>query len=288
MSSSLPSTDLMPLPRRSGKHTVLRWGVALAILGIAIGAVAWVACPWILSLQQTSQDMAKLEARVAALESHAATTPALPGNIPATTDVTAAPAVPAPETGATDHAVLAVTVNELRNRLETTERASRQAHDEARAAQVVALAYADALAHLRTAVQSNPALADPLTALAPYAETGAPTTEALHESLVAQETTARAAYDKAHAEHWWERLLITVKNLISVHPLHGLGADADVTPIESALNKGDAAAARETFTALPPDMQQALAAWRNQLEARYTIDDALRTLAARLTDPAAP
>jgi hypothetical protein len=53
--------------------------------------------------------------------------------------------------------------------------------------------------------------------------------------------------------------------------------------VEAALAKGSAAAALEAFQQLPADAQKDLADWRQKLEARQKLDEAIAAISARFT-----
>jgi hypothetical protein len=148
--------------------------------------------------------------------------------------------------------------------------------------------FAHELETMQNAAKMDPSASEPLGRLAPLAENGAPDTAILRDRFSQQISAADRAIAKATAETWWQRLLAELKGLVSIRPLHGAAtADTTLEAMQAALEHGDLGAALDKIDGLPPEAQAALADWRQEAEARRTINAALRALSDHFTAGAA-
>jgi hypothetical protein len=146
--------------------------------------------------------------------------------------------------------------------------------------------YTAELASMRAAAANDNRFAEALSKLDASAAKGVPSPSALEDELIAAEPAAEQSIDKSNAHGWWERLLAELKGLITIRPLHGGGATDAFGVMESALQKGDVAAALDALKNLPPAAQESLADWKASAEARLNADTARQRAAclARLCD----
>ncbi|MDX2027920.1 MAG: hypothetical protein SFW62_04735 [Alphaproteobacteria bacterium] len=135
------------------------------------------------------------------------------------------------------------------------------------------------LSTLRQASKTYPALQEKLNLIEPHAAQGAPMPDALRETFINLEPAVLQAIGKATAQNWWERFLAVLRGLISIRPVHGGSTNDALTAAETALAKGDVAAALESTKSLPTEAQEVLKDWRAQAEARQQVNAVLQALA---------
>jgi hypothetical protein len=134
----------------------------------------------------------------------------------------------------------------------------------------------------------HPALAE----LAPLAETGTPTAEALSASFqpAVMDQILAATEAIPPDANFLDRMVSGVRSLVSVRPagpIEGTTPVAIVSRIRAALQAGDLAAAAAEWDSLPEAGKAPSAGWAAQLKARIAVDAALNDLAAALA-PAPP
>jgi hypothetical protein len=143
--------------------------------------------------------------------------------------------------------------------------------------------FAAELAAMRNAARSDGAFQEQLAKLEPYATKGVPTLAGLQSDLLAHESAATAAADRASAKTLLDKIMAELKTLVSVRPMHGdTGTDSSVggfTPMENALARGNIGTALDDLKAMPTPTQTELNGWRENAEARQQIQDALRVMA---------
>ena len=126
-----------------------------------------------------------------------------------------------------------------------------------------------------------------LAVLAPEAEAGTPTAEALGEAFQPEVMDAILAATEAVAPdaNFLDRMVGGVRSLVSVRPaspIEGTTPVAIVSRIRGALVSGDLVAAAAEWDSLPEAGKAASADWAGRLKARIAIDAAMNDLAATL------
>lgn len=147
--------------------------------------------------------------------------------------------------------------------------------------------FAEPLASLR---RSQGDLA-PLDALAPYAEEGAPSLDAVRRRFDEAIREGLAEAGRAQAEGPVERLAAQAASLISIRPAAPREGDtprAVVSRAERALEQGRIREAIDEMRALPEPAQAAMADWIDYAAERARIVEAQQQLNATLLDGEAP
>ncbi len=126
-----------------------------------------------------------------------------------------------------------------------------------------------------------------LAALAPLAESGTPTAEALARSFDPAVMDAILAATEAVPPdaNFLDRMVGGVRSLVSVRPagpIEGTTPVAIVSRIRAALLAADLKAAAAEWESLPSAGKTTSADWAAQLDARIAVDEALDALAATL------
>jgi uroporphyrinogen-III synthase len=143
--------------------------------------------------------------------------------------------------------------------------------------------YSAELQQLRGLSHDDPELAALLDPLAPHAESGAPTLEALQRSFPQVARGAIAAAQGDEADGWLGGVLRRVSGVITVRPVgevEGDSAGAVIARAESRLQVGDLAAAASELDGLQGRAAEEMRAWRDQAQARVVAERALSQLAA--------
>ena len=139
------------------------------------------------------------------------------------------------------------------------------------------------LTAMRTAAGGDASLQEPLTKLEPYAAQSVPTFAQMREELMSREAGAANSIEKTQAQSWWQRVVVELKSLVSIRPLHGNEQADAFAALDMALQKADVVAALDAFNALPAEAQQSLGDMKTKLLAKADIDAALHNLAAHFT-----
>lgn len=161
------------------------------------------------------------------------------------------------------------------------------AYIQLRATATTSQPFANELATMRDASSGDADFQKALGKIQPFASTGAATIAELQESLIALEASAEQAIDEGQAQNWWGKFVAELKTLVSIRKLHGGNTDA-FGAMETDLAKNDLAAVSEDMKHLPRAAQNILNDWREKLEARRTVNDALHDLADHFTVLAKP
>jgi hypothetical protein len=312
--TDMPSfPQLPPEPIEGGKRSFTGFLFLLAILLAAIYLIFF--SPWAIQLrhdltgsvtQSDDRQLADLEKRVQKLEDQI-------HSLDARLDQSSQPAVTTPQTTAEDSAharqeaadmahmqndVIALSaalsgmqaevkaVNDHVSKTQQTAQtslASTIAYIQLRDAALTGQSFTAELNAMRDAAHNDNAEQDILGKLELYAAQGAPTLQVLREQLMPLETPALQAIDKKTAQSWWQKFLVELRGLVSIRAIHGGGSGDAFTTTESALDRGDIAAALNALQTLPPESQDVLADWRNKAEARMHINESLHALADHLT-----
>jgi hypothetical protein len=239
------------------------------------------------NMADASQKVAALELKVETLDNRVTDLSARVDDIaasPPSTDQSRAPKTSAADLAhmQNDLAALAATVNGLQAQA-AAARAEAVAFMQLRDAAMSGHGFAHELEALQNTINNDPGLKDSFGKLSPLAGQGAPTEAVLRDQLMEQIVAADEAIAKANAQTWWERVLAELKGLVSVRPLHGpTSTNAALDDMQAALAHDDLGGALEDIKNLPPEAQQKLDGWRQEAEARRSIDDSLRALADRL------
>jgi uroporphyrinogen-III synthase len=176
---------------------------------------------------------------------------------------------------------------DIERRLGELERAGKaeRRHD---VEALAALRLGDALASGRpyrpelALLQGNSALEAEVKSLSARADTGVPTRAQLIDRFPgASAAAAKARTASANQDDLWERTLARLQGLITVRRIDaGTGDDGRLAAAETALRRGDLAAAIAGVDALPDGpVKSALSGWRTDAAARLEADAAF----ARLT-----
>ena len=286
-SSATDDTSLVLATRPAMGCRVKKYTFWIVVFVCVALGIAMIACPWFLraradvaplqaQLVTLDQQIQALDARVTELDHRLGTMSA--AVVPSeTADSAASVAINALQK---DVAVLTETVRLAQAQRQQTPMAAMFAYIHLREAAMAGYGFADELTALRAVAPPDLSL----DALTPHAAQGVPTIAMLRETLGAQESTALRATETAEAQTGWQRAWVAIKGLVTVRALHGGESDRFVA-VETALAKGDVAAARTAFDALAPEAQTILAVWRAQLDARVALNDALRQIAVQLAAP---
>lgn len=136
-------------------------------------------------------------------------------------------------------------------------------------------AFADELAAVRDIAGDTLDLA----ALEPFQATGVPTLVQLQNEGRA---VLRAALDEGRLQEAttvWERLMAGAQSIVQIRKLNpepgDTGADRLIANISQALSDGRLADVLQQIEKLPATMASPLAAWRDAVRARHTVDEAI-------------
>jgi uroporphyrinogen-III synthase len=143
------------------------------------------------------------------------------------------------------------------------------------------LPFAADLAVVAAAAPDLPGLDD----LKPLADTGVPTRDRLLATLPVDAMLARRPAEVGAG--WVDGLMQSAKSLVAYRETGETTADpasGAVEGIRSALQRGDAAAAREAADALPAWARPPATSWLADLDARVRADAAVKALSTRLVD----
>jgi len=143
------------------------------------------------------------------------------------------------------------------------------------------LPFAADLAVVAAAAPDLPGLDD----LKPLADTGVPTRDRLLATLPVDAMLARRPAEVG--ADWMDGLMQSAKSLVAYRETGETTADpasGAVEGIRAALQRGDAAAAREAADALPAWARPPATSWLADLDARVRADAAVKALSARLVD----
>lgn len=293
--------DTTPAPSCRKKKLACCLGL-IALLALA-GAAAWLACPSILNMRGMAfggamqEKLAEIEQRLQALDAKLGDLGQRVDKVSGDTDDESAATVTSLQNDLTS---LATLVNGLQADIKQAGSAAQnqQATLNAMAAGIAFLPlretilsgrnFTTELAAMRQAAKDNAALKSPLDDLEPLAETGVATPDKLREMFVAQEPAILQAIGRATAQNWWQRLLASLRGLISIRPVHGGSTNDALTSAENALANGDVETALEAAQSLPSEAQDALKDWRIKAEARQKAETSLRDLTRYFAGMAAP
>jgi len=298
------NTDTPPVKKSCCRKKKV--AVFILLLLILIAAAASLCCPYYLQTMQAltgTQDLIQIQQRLASLENnmHALDERVNALNVPAVLPAGAemkepvATAKPSSQTTndiarlqnevATLSATLATLQGEMKESSSHIQHAQQNTQSmlastlafvQLRAIAVTSQPFTAELADMRDASANEESLSSILSPLQSVAATGAPTIPELRDEFITLEAMASQAIGQQPAQHWWEKIIIELKNLVSVRHLHG-GSDA-FTVVESDLAKGDLEATLTDTKNLPPEAQSILNEWRTKVEARKNINEALHSL----------
>jgi hypothetical protein len=132
-----------------------------------------------------------------------------------------------------------------------------------------------------------------VTALAPFARTGAPTPQQLSEDWTAVEANVLTAMREAAASEgdWLSRIGAMLSGLVQVRATGaptGNGADAIAARVRLRLDRDDLAGAVTEVARLTGAPAAAAADWRRQAEARLALDARIAALRGAIDRPRAP
>lgn len=205
----------------------------------------------------------------------------------------------APEALENVNASVTASLNEFKARLTALESVRQQATaamvaglETARLAQAVSngKAYgAEIKALMQLKAQAGPAIpdiADLLSDIEPFAQTGIPSGATLSAQLEDRAREILTAIDTPDGANWWEQLLARIRNLVIVRKV-GEGAQGSAPPdvlarAEIAARSGDWDAVVAEIGALPQSAKDGFGAWWEHAQARATAQRALADLSARL------
>jgi hypothetical protein len=140
------------------------------------------------------------------------------------------------------------------------------------------------LSFLAVAASKNPLMAKPLSVLAEIAPIGAPSDESLQREYKGLMPKLEEALRRADATTWWQRVLIELRGLVSVHSLTGPDTEVEaLTGISSDLERHKLAEAMEKTAVLPDNTKSLLADWRAKAERRQKLDAAIDSVAEILS-----
>ena len=144
------------------------------------------------------------------------------------------------------------------------------------------LPFATDLALLTPLVQGDAKLAEIVSALQPYAQTGVASRTALAAEFPAVAKAALA--DDLADDSFGQRLLGKIKGIVSLRrvgdDVEGDSAEAKLARAEAALNAGDLAKAVDLVKSMPPQTAKATAAWLARAEAHLAAKRTVDQLAA--------
>jgi uroporphyrinogen-III synthase len=269
------------------------WGILGIVLVAAVGSFVILQCPWTHNPAKQSEatqgkshdnkDIAALDQRLQLLEAHL--------DAQNETAATAQKSSPTLQNSDAQIATLNAAVKNLQMQMTQLQGQAQKAmvaafaFSELREAIHSGTGFASQLAAWRAAANGDTDLSKTSEKLEPYASRGVQTLPQLHELLTAQEMKAATPEIGEVSNGWKEHiksiLQNLIQNLISVHSLH----DPQFLVIEQKLDAGDAQGALNAFDGLPSATQQQLTAWREQLQARLTVDDAVRAIGVHLMTP---
>ena len=170
--------------------------------------------------------------------------------------------------------------------------------DRVAAALAAGMPYAEPLATLR---KLDPGAEAQAAALAPFAETGAPTTAQLANAFqpvaeqIAAKRRSQRAKNAAETGDFRTKLLSMADGIVQVRKVDAPAApeasDDPEAKVQAALDRGDLPAASAAFAALPSEARDQAGDFAGKLKARAAADEAMRTLLAGAfkalpTDPA--
>lgn len=139
---------------------------------------------------------------------------------------------------------------------------------------------------LKTASQ-DAKLAETLAALEPLAKSGAPSLVTLRAQWRDLAASAQAAVRQEAAQTWLDRLLATLKSVVSIKSLKNpLGDDLAFAAVDRDLEQGHLAAALEKVAVMPDAAQKVVAEWKERAASRLNVDTLLTALTTRLIERA--
>jgi hypothetical protein len=129
-----------------------------------------------------------------------------------------------------------------------------------------------------------------VAALEPLAKRGAPTIATLQAAFPSVADAILAAADAADPDAgFFDRVAAFGRGLVSVRPtapIEGDTPEAIVSRMQDAVNRADLATALEERETLPPEAQSASASWATAASDRAAIDAIIERLALSVTPPA--
>lgn len=160
--------------------------------------------------------------------------------------------------------------------------------DRVASALAAGMPYAEPLATLR---KLDPGAEAQATALAPFAETGAPTTAQLANAFrpvaeqVAAKRRSQLARSAAETGDFRTKLLSMADGLVQVRKVDAPAttpeaSDEPEAKVQAALDRGDLPAASAAFAALPPEMRDQAGDFAAKLKARAAAEESVRALLA--------
>ncbi|TXN04212.1 translation initiation factor 2 [Methylobacterium sp. WL64] len=160
--------------------------------------------------------------------------------------------------------------------------------DRVASALAAGMPYAEPLTTLR---KLDPGAEAQATALAPFAETGAPTTAQLANAFrpvaeqVAAKRRSQLARSAAETGDFRTKLLSMADGLVQVRKVDAPAAtpeasDEPEAKVQAALDRGDLPAASAAFAALPPEMRDQAGDFAAKLKARAAAEESVRALLA--------
>jgi uroporphyrinogen-III synthase len=283
------STEIPVVPmQRKSRTRKIGWTVLTIVVLSGIGAVALTQCALFHDIllgaenAHVAQNIDVLEDRVRMLES---------------AQKAEATTVVAPENNA---AVSGLAENVRNLQAQVAQLQDARAHDKQNTQKDIAAAFA--FWNLRSAVddgrryaaplgalqssfddtlKNDPAVTESLTVLFTSA-TGVETYNQLHDEVAAHEPALDTVSD-ADISGWVTHISRIMHSLISIRPSHSPAFDN----LENGLANSDGQSASTAFDSLPVEARTALSTWHEKLKARVAVDDAMRTLAAKLAIPTA-
>lgn len=139
---------------------------------------------------------------------------------------------------------------------------------------------------MRQAAGQDSALLDSLARIEPLAPHGVGDFTSLRDDYEALRHPAETALRKAEAQGWWDRVIVALKGIVSVRPLHPTDAGDDVfATIASDLEHHRLNLVLERLAELPEPAQAVLKDWRDRVEARQRLEVTLNEMTSRLMRP---
>lgn len=196
-------------------------------------------------------------------------------------------------------AALSATVGDIQSQLRLTAQAADKNHFADQASLIAAVSFMqlrlmaergegftaeyEALAQ---ATAQNAPLHAFVVKLEPLAAAGAPSLALLREEYAGLLHAARAAVIRAEAKDWQDRVWAALRSLVSIRSLYPeAGGEVGLEGAQADLAQHRLAAALEKIDALPEAAREVLKVWRDRVEARRKLDEALKAIAAQIAAP---
>lgn len=143
--------------------------------------------------------------------------------------------------------------------------------------------FEERLTTLRALMADNPKVLDLASTMEPFAKEPPLTVAQLTEAFRIEEKNARHLPESTEKTSWLDRIKNILRPLISVTRVNS----ERFAPVREALERSKARAALDAVKALSEDVAQGLGPWKEKLEARVALDDAVHEMAAVLMTPPA-